>query len=518
MLPLVQAHPDYANEGNGSWQDRRDKNGSPGTRPRAKPRSSPPPEAEIRTNTPDPVPVNRLDSSIADPPVQSGGQAQRSDKPEPPPFDRPPLRTDGSRQQDQSRAAGRSTTGSSTSGSSTSREDQGPGRIPDQDANDAPRGRADRSPPVLHRPQDSRRQSDDDIASGPPVLRRGSERTSDDPRSGFPNTNERTGTSSTPESGEDEPIRLEASLVNIPVVVSDRAGRFIPRLTARDFNLYEDGARQEINSFATEEVAFNVALLIDVSPSVATSLDQIHDAAIEFVRQLRPQDKVMVISFDRRIRQHTPMTGDRRLLENAIRSTATGSGTSVYDAVFETVSRRLEGIEGRKAMILFSDGEDTTSNRADYDDAVNIVTESDVLVYCLRYPSSGGGGVRVDPWPRNPIPQIPIPFPWPWPRRRGGNMGPDPGTSARPGAPQRGRRNDFLEDLATAGGGPVFDADTIGDLSRLAAKIADELRHVYVLSYYPSNPLSRGGYRSLRIRVNNRDDIAVRHRRGYNAK
>jgi VWFA-related protein len=226
----------------------------------------------------------------------------------------------------------------------------------------------------------------------------------------------------------------------------------------------------------------------------------------------------MVISFDRRIRVLTGMTADRRLLESAIRSTSTGSGTSVYDTVYETVARRLQNIDGRKAMILFSDGEDTTSSRADYDSAVNIVTESDVLVYCLRYPSSGGRP-SIDPWPRD-IPQIPLPIPWPWPRprRRGGTFtssNPAPPTAA---TPQWNRKGDFLEDLATAGGGPVYDAQTIGDLATLASKIADELRHVYVISYYPTNPLSKGGYRSLRVRVTGREDLAVRHRRGYNAK
>jgi hypothetical protein len=75
-----------------------------------------------------------------------------------------------------------------------------------------------------------------------------------------------------------------------------------------------------------------------------------------------------------------------------------------------------------------------------------------------------------------------------------------------------------MKDITEAGGGPVFDAERVSDLSGLASRIADELRHVYVLSYYPKNPLSNGGYRAIRIRVNGRDDIAVRHRRGYNAR
>ena len=96
--------------------------------------------------------------------------------------------------------------------------------------------------------------------------------------------------------------------------------------------------------------------------------------------------------------------------------------------------------------------------------------------------------------------------------------------AATAAAQSRGRRGrghgnggDFMADLTAAGGGPVYDAEQIGDLSRLAHRIAEELRHVYVVSYYPTNALSNGGFRSIRVRVRNRDDIAVRHRRGYNA-
>jgi hypothetical protein len=325
-------------------------------------------------------------------------------------------------------------------------------------------------------------------------------------------------------------VKLESTLVNMPLLVSDRSGRYIPQLSARDFALYEDGVQQTIASFGTEEVPFSVALLLDVSPSVQGNIDSIQDAAIAFVRQLRDQDRVMIVSFDRQVHYLSDFTSDRRELEWAIRRANTGSGTSVYDAVFEVVQRKLRNIDGRKALILFSDGEDTTSGRASYDDAIDIVTESDVLVYGLRYPGNGGrGGVRVDPWPRSPIPgiQLPFPFPWPFPRRRRGpftfsNLTPSGNNAGTPTSPQswprrRGGGGDFMADITAAGGGPVYDAERISDMSRVAYRIAEELRHVYVISYYPTNPLSNGGYRSVRVSVKGRDDIAIRHRRGYQA-
>src|SRR5262249_42257361 len=149
----------------------------------------------------------------------------------------------------------------------------------------------------------------------------------------------------------------------------------------------------------------------------------------------------------------------------------------------DVVERRMRNVTGRKALILFSDGEDTTSRRYSYDDAINSVTESEVLVYGLRYPSEGGGGGyghgrggRGGPWPRTQIPQIPLPFPWPFPRRPGwpfflpnslGNIDPMYATGSPVPTPRR-NQGDFMADIAAAGGGPVYDAAQIGDLGRLA--------------------------------------------------
>jgi len=467
---------------------------------------------------------------------QSPPSQSSSKKPEPPPFDRPPMSPDGGSSSATDRSAPPTTSGAPPDASAR--------RAPPR-SSDAPASSTSRSsgPPVLHRPSASEsrsgtsqqtspnQQGDDSVFSNDPnnssgrnrnqrpVLRRPSDTQDEERAPDSPPQSERKDKSrdaSRPaDGGEDQVVKLESTLVNIPLLVSDRSGRYIPQLSKNDFVLYEDGVQQEIASFGTEEVPFNVALLLDVSPSVEGNIESIQDAALAFVRQLRPQDRVMVASFDRGINYLTDFTNNRQELEWAIRRVRTGSGTSVYDAVYETVARRLRGIDGRKAMILFSDGEDTTSRHASYDDAINIVTESDVLVYGLRYPGSGGGGGYSRPWPRSPWPGIQLPLPFPWPRSR--RNGPYGGGGGNGGGRSWGGK-DFMKDIAEAGGGPVFDAEQVSDMGRLASRIADELRHVYVLSYYPKNALSNGGYRAIRIRVKGRDDIAVRHRRGYNAR
>jgi Ca-activated chloride channel homolog len=524
LLPPVFAGPSRANRSQAqeSSKPRRGKNGPSGGTP-AVHRTADRTDLNRQQEPPadlDPEPVPEAQKPVQQPQTRRSDEATASREParqqqtasqtrrEPPPFDRPPISSPRNEPQAQSGQSSSDTVPQPQRRSQPRREPQSlPPADPGQDPaassrtppEDASEDRSSRKRPVLRRPSDSRNTDAPNPQADP----------ADDTRpTGVP-----------PAATDDEPIKLDATLVNIPMLVSDRNGRYIPQLSERDFLLYEDGVQQEIAFFGSEEVAFNVVLLMDMSPSVQDNVDEIHRAAIEFVRQLRAQDRVMIASFDRSVTYLTDFTSNRRVLEDAIRSTRTGSGTSVYDAVYETVRHKLRNIEGRKALILLSDGEDTTSGQASYDDAVDIVTESDVLVYGIRYP--GGNNVNVNPWPRNPIPQIPIPIPWPWPwprRRRGPFTDSNLVNRTAPQWPRRGRNGDFMADITSAGGGPVYDAEKINDLSRLATRIADELRHVYVVSYYPTNSLTNGGYRAIRIRVKNRDDIAIRHRRGYNAR
>jgi VWFA-related protein len=184
---------------------------------------------------------------------------------------------------------------------------------------------------------------------------------------------------------DDEIIKIETNLVTFPVSVLDRDGRFISGLQKTDFQIFENGVEQKIDSFATVEQPFTVVLLIDVSPSTQFQINEIHDAAIAFVDELRRDDKVMVISFDERVHQLSPVTNNRATLRNAIRQAQFGDGTSLYEAVDYVINRELRKIEGRKAVVLFTDGVDTTSRRANYQSTVRATEETDALFYPIRY-------------------------------------------------------------------------------------------------------------------------------------
>ncbi|HYG09067.1 MAG TPA: VWA domain-containing protein, partial [Pyrinomonadaceae bacterium] len=186
-----------------------------------------------------------------------------------------------------------------------------------------------------------------------------------------PHAGQRTQTGNAPaadptEVDENEVVRVNTSLVTIPVSVMDRAGKYVPSVRQQEFRIWEEGVEQEIAYFATVEKPFTVALVIDTSGSTRYRLTEIQDAAISFVNQLRPADRVLVVSFDDDVRVLSEATSDRARLRDAIRRVRPGEGTKLYDAVDFIINERFNSIEGRKAILLFTDGVDTSSRRASY--------------------------------------------------------------------------------------------------------------------------------------------------------
>src|SRR6185436_18298865 len=196
------------------------------------------------------------------------------------------------------------------------------------------------------------------------------------------------------ETVEGDVIRFDTALVTVPVSVMDRYGRYVPLLHREQFRITENGVEQKIAYFATTDAPFSVVLLIDTSGSTQWRLDDIQEAAINFVGKLKPTDSVMVMSFDDRIKVECKATTDRGVIEKAIRHTRTGGGTRLYDAVEDILKKQLATIPGRKAVVLFTDGVDTTSYRASYDSTIRMAEESDAPIYSVDYDTSGmGGGV-----------------------------------------------------------------------------------------------------------------------------
>ena len=187
-----------------------------------------------------------------------------------------------------------------------------------------------------------------------------------------------------PKTDTEEVLRIETTLVTVPVMVSDRAGKYLPGLRAGDFRLFEDGVAQELAFFQTAEEPLTIGLMLDVSDSAAANLSEIQAAASAFVNQLRPDDQVAVFEFDSGIRELAVATNDRPVLHAAIRAARPGGGTRLYDAV-ELVLAKLAGPRPRRrAIILFSDGVDVDSATT-LEKSLRMIEEAGCFVYPIQY-------------------------------------------------------------------------------------------------------------------------------------
>ena len=298
------------------------------------------------------------------------------------------------------------------------------------------------------------------------------------------------------ETIEGDTLTVNTALVTVPVKVMDRNGKYVPNLTRRDFHIFENGAEQRIAYFATVDAPFTVVLLIDTSGSTDFKIDAIQNAAISFVNQLKDQDRVMVMSFDDSIRTLCEPTGDRDALIQAIRRTRNGGGTRLYDAVENVVRQKLKAITGRKAVVILTDGVDTTSRRATYDSTIKDVQESDAAVYTVAYNTSemlGPGGMRM---PSSVI------------------FGPRSGGVGGGSSPADYKRADeYLHELTLESGGEFYRGDGIVGLSGAFRDLAEELRRQYSIGYYP--PAGQAGQRrDIKVRVN-QPGLVVKARDNY---
>jgi Ca-activated chloride channel homolog len=287
----------------------------------------------------------------------------------------------------------------------------------------------------------------------------------------------------------DDVIKIDTNLVSVPVVVRDRQGRHVPGLKVEDFTLYQDGVKQTISFFGAEEEPLNVALLLDSSRSAIDAMEQIRDAAQDFIRLLRPADRAMVVSFDHSARVLSPLTSDRKRLLNAVNQVDIGEriGTVMRDAVIEVVEQYFSPVKGRKAVILLTDGKDFGSYISK-DELLDILEESDVMVYSVFYQTSRRSfGRRRGIWRRG---------------RRGERANED--------------AIDYLELMSEVSAGRFYQNE-VTDLRATFSLIADELRKHYRLGYYPPDADDESAAHKITVKVA-RPDVTVQSRGSYRAK
>jgi Ca-activated chloride channel family protein len=273
-------------------------------------------------------------------------------------------------------------------------------------------------------------------------------------------------------------FRAGVDVVSLAVTVSDKDGRYVSGLDQSSFQVFEDGVLQDIVYFSRQHQPIALTLLMDTSTSMEHKLPIAQEAAIGFAKQLKPSDVAAVVEFDSRPEILQDFTSDVTLLENAIRKTAAGGSTSLYNAIYQAFAglRRVHIDSGagirRRAIVILSDGEDTTSVLT-YEDVLAEAKRAEVAVYSI--------GLR---------------------------------SRDEPSAKGFREAEFVLRSLAQQTGGREFFIDDANDLKGIYQRIADELANQYSIGYMSKNGKRDGAYRRIVVRVD-RPNAVTRTKQGY---
>jgi Ca-activated chloride channel family protein len=298
-------------------------------------------------------------------------------------------------------------------------------------------------------------------------------------------------------------FRADVEVVSLPVVVTNRKGQRITDLKQEDFKVYEDGIQQEIAQFVSTDEPVNVALLLDTSGSTQRKLARIQNAAITFVNSLHPDDEVAVISFADKIKLQEDFTIDRDRNEYGIKKTRTGEYTQLYDAVWYALEEILKPVWERKALVIFTDGVDTSSNKSSWKETLELAKETRATIYSVYFNTEYDEPSALSKATGTGYPST---FP--------SIINPYPGTARSSGSsPEKYREGrSYLSQLTDYSGGLFIDGQE--DLSYAFDQVAKELASQYSIGYYSSNKKRDGKYRKVEVKLN-RPELVARTKKGY---
>jgi VWFA-related protein len=278
--------------------------------------------------------------------------------------------------------------------------------------------------------------------------------------------------------------------VTTPALIIGRDKQFVRTLRREDFQIFDEGVQQDLAYFAPIDKPFTVALVFDTSRSMLFDLQELQDAARNFVESMRPGDQALIVSFDKQVKVLAEPTSDRVALRKAIANLRLGGSSRVYDALDFVLKQQMDQIEGRKALILFSDGVDNASQTATSESNLRDALQSDVLIYPIKFSTY----TRLNEMPA----------------RRGRTLPAGSGFNLM----DYQRADAYLHQLANATGVVLYPVADISDLGQAVASVVEELHNEYGLGYYPKTLGRPGEVRRLEVRVN-RPQLLVRARTSY---
>jgi Ca-activated chloride channel family protein len=307
-------------------------------------------------------------------------------------------------------------------------------------------------------------------------------------------------------------FRTGVELINVTVTVTDSNGRFVPGLRREDFVIYEDGKPQPVTHFDAERVPVSLGLVMDTSGSMSGEKMTTAKSAVErfLHRLLDESDEVFLYQFESQATLVQDWTTDRNAVSRALGRIQARGGTALYDAAAEAVPLAQSGSQRKKAVVIISDGNDTSS-QIDVASLQQLIRETEVLVYAIGI--DGGGGSTSSTPTYNPPARIPVPSPFPGRK--------PPVMRPQPPQPRRAARSnstdavdeDALRSITDDSGGRTEIIRDARDLGPATTGIADELSQQYFLGY--SSPAPKDGrWHSIEVRLK-RGNHHVRARKGY---
>ena len=312
-------------------------------------------------------------------------------------------------------------------------------------------------------------------------------------------------------------FRTGVELINVTATVTDRTGRFVSGLRREDFRIFEDDVERSITHFSSDRVPVSLGIALDTSGSMDGEKMRAARAALDrFLFDLLDRDdEVFLYAFAGHPQLIEPWTTDRRRISSELGRISPRGGTALYDTVGEAVPMAQSGRNKKKALVIISDGNDTSSQTG-VPELKQLIRETEVLVYAVGIDGTSstytGGSGGITP-PRFPIP-IPFPLPGRIPQRQPPPRGPQGPSSGRSRSISDDRVNvAALRDLTDDSGGRTEIVRSAQDLDPATAGIADELSKQYYLGY-PAGAKKDGQWHTIRVEVRN-PDYRIRARRGY---
>jgi len=265
--------------------------------------------------------------------------------------------------------------------------------------------------------------------------------------------------------------------VSLTVTATDPGGKYITDLSQDDFDVFEDGAKQQITFFSKTQQPISLALLIDTSASMEERMGIAQEAAVGFARQLHKDDQAEVIDFDSQVRILAPFTNDGAALEKAIRATTANGSTSLYNAIYISLKDLKKARAAspddirRQAIVLLSDGDDTSS-LVEFDEVLDLARRSETAIYAI--------GLRQGEIGRREFKEAEF----------------------------------VLRQLSQETGGHVYFPTDARELPKIYQSIWEELSSQYTIAYSSSNPKRDGAWRRIQIRIK-RPGVIARTKTGY---